>query len=59
VIFYIIYKANAKYSDDQQSQNVTAEIKIKKDQQILVIRFLGITMAKASITPTSVSYYEK
>jgi hypothetical protein len=53
-------KANAKYSDDQQSQNVTAEIKIKKDEQILVsIRFLGITMAKASITPTSVSYYEK
>jgi hypothetical protein len=53
-------KANAKYSDDRSSQNVTAEIKIKKDEQILVsIRFLGITMAKASITPTSVSYYEK
>ncbi|MEZ7498360.1 DUF4292 domain-containing protein [Flavobacterium sp. Arc3] len=53
-------KANAKYSDDRQSQNVTAEIRIKKDEQILVsIRFLGITMAKASITPTSVSYYEK
>lgn len=53
-------KANARYADEKQSQNVTAEIKIKKDQQILVsIRFLGITMAKASITPTSVSYYEK
>ncbi|MBC5838457.1 DUF4292 domain-containing protein [Flavobacterium muglaense] len=53
-------KANVKYSDEKQSQNVTAEIKIKKDEQILVsIRFLGITMAKASITPTSVSYYEK
>jgi hypothetical protein len=53
-------KANVKYSDDRQSQNVTAEIKIKKDEQILVsIRFLGITMAKALITPTSVSYYEK
>lgn len=53
-------RANAKYADDKQTQNVTAEIKIKKDQQILVsIRFLGITMAKASITPTSVSYYEK
>lgn len=53
-------KAKAKYSDENQSQNVTAEIKIKKDEQILVsIRFLGITMAKASITPTSVSYYEK
>ena len=53
-------KANARFSDEKQTQNVTAEIKIKKDQQILVsIRFLGITMAKASITPTSVSYYEK
>ncbi|MCV9929639.1 DUF4292 domain-containing protein [Flavobacterium sp. LS1R49] len=53
-------KANVRYSDDKQNQNVTAEIKIKKDEQILVsIRFLGITMAKALITPNSVSYYEK
>lgn len=53
-------KANARYSDNKQNQNVAAEIRIKKDQQILVsLRFLGITMAKASITPTSVSYYEK
>ncbi|MEO8254269.1 MAG: DUF4292 domain-containing protein [Flavobacterium sp.] len=53
-------KSNAQFSNEKQTQNVTAEIKIKKDQQILVsIRFIGITMAKASITPTSVSYYEK
>jgi hypothetical protein len=53
-------KANARYADEKQTQNVTAEIRIKKDEQILVsIRFLGITMAKASITPSSVSYYEK
>ena len=53
-------KANAKYKDDKQTQNVTAEIKIKKDEKILVsIRFLGFTVAKALITPTSVSYYEK
>lgn len=53
-------KANAKYVDEKQSQNVTVEIKIKKDEQILVsVRFLGITMAKALITPTAVSYYEK
>lgn len=53
-------KANAKYRDDNQSQNVTAEIKIKKDEIILVsIRFLGITMAKALITPTEVKYYDK
>ena len=53
-------KSNVKYEDEKQSQNLSAEIKIKKDEQILVsIRFLGITMAKALITPTSVSYYEK
>jgi hypothetical protein len=53
-------KAAAKYVDAKQSQNVTAEIKIEKDKQILVsVRFLGITMAKALITPTAVSYYEK
>ena len=53
-------KANAQYSDGNQTQNVTAEIKIKKDEQILIsIRFLGITMAKALITPTAVNYYEK
>lgn len=53
-------KSSVKYSDDKLSQNLTAEIKIKKDEQILVsLRFLGITMAKALITPTKVSYYEK
>lgn len=53
-------KANAKYADDKQSHNVSAEIKIEKDKQILIsVRFLGITMAKALITPTVVSYYEK
>ncbi len=53
-------KSNVRFSDEKQTQNVTAEIKIKKDEQILVsIRFLGITMAKALITPTSVNYYEK
>lgn len=53
-------KASAKYVDAKQSQNVTAEIKIKKNEQILVsVRFLGITMAKALITPSVVSYYEK
>ncbi|MET0946329.1 MAG: DUF4292 domain-containing protein [Flavobacterium sp.] len=53
-------KASAKYEDEKQSQNVTADIKIERDKQILVsVRFLGITMAKALITPTTVSYYEK
>jgi len=53
-------KASAKYKDEKQTQNVSAEIRIKKDEAILVsIRFLGITMAKALITPTAVKYYEK
>ncbi|RAR72834.1 DUF4292 domain-containing protein [Flavobacterium aciduliphilum] len=53
-------KANAQYDDEKNAQNVTAEIRIKKDEKILVIiRVLGITMAKGLITPTSVQYYEK
>ena len=53
-------KSSAHYEDGKQSQNVTAEIKIKKDEMILIsIRFLGITMAKALITPKEVKYYEK
>lgn len=53
-------KTNAHFTDDKMNQKVTAEIKLKKDEQILVsVRFLGITMAKALITPTKVSYYEK
>jgi len=59
--FSTVYiKASARYKDESQTQNVTAEIKIKKDEKILVsIRFLGITMAKALITPSEVKYYEK
>lgn len=53
-------KAAAKYQDDNQSQNVMAEIRMKKDEKIMVIiRVLGITMAKALITPESVKYYDK
>lgn len=61
VDFSTLYiKASARYKDDNNTQNVTAEVKIRKDQAILVsIRFLGITMAKALITPTEVKYYDK
>lgn len=52
-------RASARYEDEKNTQNVSADIRIKKDEKILVnIRFLGITMAKALITPTSVKYYE-
>lgn len=53
-------RADARYKDADNSQNVSIDIRIKKDEKILVsVRFLGITMAKALVTPTSVQYYEK
>ena len=53
-------KSSAKYKDDKQSISVSADIRIKKDEKILVsVRFLGFTVAKALITPNSVQYYEK
>jgi hypothetical protein len=53
-------KAGVRYEDAKNKQNVSAEIRIKKDEIILVsVRLLGITMAKALITPTQVKYYEK
>lgn len=59
--FSTIYiRASARYEDDKNTQNVSADIRIKKDEKILVsIRVLGLTMAKALITPTSVQYFEK
>ncbi|HLA55869.1 MAG TPA: DUF4292 domain-containing protein [Flavobacterium sp.] len=59
--FSTVYiRAKAHYEDDKESQNVAAEIRIRKDEKILVsIKVLGITMAKALITPKSVKYYEK
>ncbi len=56
----LLIKASADYKSDKDSYSFNSEIRIKKDESILVsIRFLGITMAKAIITPTRVSYYEK
>ncbi len=53
-------RANAKYEDEKQSHSLNADIRIKKDEIIWInIKFLGIPMAKAMITPTKVSYYEK
>lgn len=56
----LLIKASADYKSDKDSYSFNSEIRIKKDEAILVsIRFLGITMAKAIITPSRVSYYEK
>ncbi|MGH2665321.1 DUF4292 domain-containing protein [Flavobacterium sp.] len=53
-------KADVDYTDPKQSLGLSADIRIKKDEIILVsLKMLGITMAKAMITPTQVRYYEK
>lgn len=53
-------KANIDYTDAKQSLGLSADIRIKKDEIILLsVKMLGITMAKALITPTQVKYYEK
>lgn len=52
--------SSLKYEDDKQSLALGADIRIKKDEIIwLNIKLIGIPMAKAIITPTRVSYYEK
>jgi len=56
----LLIKASVDYNAPKTKQSVNAEVRIKKDEIILVsVRFLGLTMAKAIITPTRVSYYEK
>lgn len=53
-------RANARYEDEKQSHSLNADIRIKKDEIIWInIKFFGIPMAKALITPTKVTYYEK
>lgn len=53
-------KASVDYTDPKQSLGLSADIRIKKDEIILVsVKMLGITMAKAMITPSEVKYYEK
>lgn len=53
-------KAAVSYKDAKESLNLSADIRILKDEKILIsIRFFGITMAKGLITPTEVKYYEK
>ena len=53
-------KADVNYKDPKESLNLSADIRIQKDEKILIsIRFFVITMAKGLITPTEVKYYEK
>lgn len=53
-------RSSASYEDKNQSVSIGADIRIKKDEIIWInLKFLGIPMAKALITPTRVSYFEK
>ena len=53
-------KADVDYEDQKNKQSVGADIRIKKDEVIWInISVLGFSVAKAYITPTRVSYYEK
>ncbi len=53
-------RVKVRYQDAKNSQSVTASLRIEKDKKIWIsVSVLGIPMAKALITPTQVSYYEK
>lgn len=53
-------RAAVDYQDKKQTLAINADIRIKKDEVIWInAKVLGIPMAKAIITPTRVSYYEK
>ncbi len=53
-------KADANYEDAKNKQGVNVDIRIKKDEIIwLNVKLLGFPLAKAMITPSKVSYYEK
>ncbi len=53
-------KIKIKYDDGKQSFNPGATLRFEKDKTIWIsVKMLGITLAKALITPEKVSYYEK
>lgn len=52
--------SEVKYEGNGNAYALTAEIKLKKDEMLGInVRFMGIIMAKALITPQGVKYYEK
>ncbi|MGA8853884.1 MAG: DUF4292 domain-containing protein [Christiangramia sp.] len=53
-------KLRAVYQDEEKTQSVNLSFRIEKDKAIwMSASILGFPVAKAYITPTSVSYYEK
>ncbi|WP_300433638.1 DUF4292 domain-containing protein [Christiangramia sp.] len=53
-------KLRAVYQDDEKTHSVNLSFRLEKDKAIwMSASILGFPVAKAYITPTSVSYYEK
>lgn len=53
-------KLRAVYKDEEKTQSVNLSFRMEKDKAIwMSASILGFPVAKAYITPTSVSYYEK
>ncbi|MDT8415278.1 MAG: DUF4292 domain-containing protein [Flavobacteriaceae bacterium] len=53
-------RLKVRYEDDQRMQNLIVTIRMEKDSLIWMnASVLGISMARAKITPGSVQYYEK
>lgn len=53
-------KLRAVYQDDEKTQSVNLSFRLEKDKAIwMSASILGFPVAKAYITPNSVSYYEK
>ncbi|MEM0517682.1 MULTISPECIES: DUF4292 domain-containing protein [Aequorivita] len=52
-------RAQLVYETEEKSQSITVSLRMEKDKNIWIkASILGITVAKALITPTRVSYYE-
>ncbi|WP_299208191.1 DUF4292 domain-containing protein [uncultured Dokdonia sp.] len=56
----LVARTRVRYEDKKSRQTVTVNIRIEKDKKIwMSASILGITGAKALITPEKVSFYEK
>lgn len=53
-------RGSANFNNGKQSQNVGVDIRMQKDEIILInIKVIGLSMAKIQLTPTRVQFYEK
>jgi len=56
----LVARTRVRYQDEKSRQTVTVNIRMEKDKKIwMSASILGITGAKALITPEKISFYEK